>query len=100
MPASETFDFDRAADDTGDGEYATSAIVVDVREIARVRFEIWDGRSDDVWLTILRNGVTTRLLVTDPEAWATAIVADGDSVTVEARVSRGNRVKGILELLE
>jgi len=99
MPASEIFDFDRAADDTGDGEYATSAVIVDVREIARVRFEIWDGRSD-VWLTILRNGVTTRLLVTDPEAWATAIVADGDSVTVEARVSRGNRVRGILELLE
>lgn len=100
MPASETFDFDRAEDDTGDGEYATAAIIVDVREIARVRFEILDGRDNEVWITILRNSVTTRVAVTESEAWATAIVADGDSVTLAARVARGSRVKGILELLE
>ncbi|MGL4232704.1 MAG: hypothetical protein ACRCWJ_15170 [Casimicrobium sp.] len=99
MPASEAFDFNRAENDAGSGEYDTPSALADTREIARVRFTEFKGRAN-VWLVILRNGVTSRIEIEDTEAWATAIVADGDAVSVEAQLSRGSRVTGILELLE
>jgi hypothetical protein len=99
MPASETFDFTRAANDSGNGEFTTDANLAGPREIARVRFTEFSGRAN-VWLAILRNGVTSRIEIEDPEAWATAIVADGDAVSLEAQLTRGAHITGILELLE
>lgn len=99
MAASEVFNFFRPLNDTSDGEYATSALLCGVREIARVRFTSYSGEAE-AYLTILRNGVTTRIGIEETQAWATAIVANGDSVTLEAFLRRGAHVEGILELLE
>ena len=99
MPASEAFDFNRAENDTGSGDYGTTAYLAGPREIARVRFTEFKGRAS-IWLKILRNGVTSRIEIEGTEAWGTAMVADGDSVSVEVQLTRGARTTGILELLE
>jgi hypothetical protein len=92
VPAYETFNF------TTPGENSTSGHTALAGEIARVRCTSVIG-TVNVYLTIQRNAVTTRINIDDLEAWATAIIAQGDVVGLIADIGVNTTCAGILELV-